>query len=216
MSNELLPVLAQEGELSVVSIDGQPVVTARVLARALGYSREDAISRLYKRNETSFTDRDTFEIDLRRFNVNLTVNPQGGDPHVRVFTKRGALKVCMKSNQPKAVMVQEMLIDLYEAVESRRLVPVEALQEVQRRLDELATEVRRLAVAQETKVVYLPRSCRPWSTDNEAVGFLRTLFEAKPGLKVAEAIRVLKNEAQKNGWLVGSNATLYRIAGKLR
>lgn len=46
----------------------------------------------------------------------------GGLQDVRVFTKRGALKVCMKSNQPKAVMVQERLIDLYEQVESGQLV----------------------------------------------------------------------------------------------
>ncbi len=213
---EVLPVLAQEGELAVVSVDGQPVVTARALARALGYSREDAISRLYKRNEASFTERDTFEIDLRRFNVNLTVNPQGGDPYVRVFTKRGALKICMKSNQPKAVMVQEMLIDLYEAVESRRLIPVEALQEVQRRLDELAMEVKRLAAAQETKIVYLPRPFRPKATDEEAVEFLRQLFEAEPGQKTIEAIRKLKTVAEKRGWRVGSQASLYRLAQKVR
>lgn len=61
---------------------------------------------------------------------------------------------------PKAVMVQEMLIDLYETVESWRLIPVGALQQVQRRLDELALEVQRLAAVEETKVVYLPRPYR--------------------------------------------------------
>ncbi|KQC09407.1 MAG: hypothetical protein APR55_10315 [Methanolinea sp. SDB] len=39
-----------------------------------------------------------------------------------MFTKRGALKVCMKSNQPKAVRVQDALIDLYEKVESGQLI----------------------------------------------------------------------------------------------
>ena len=215
MSNELLPVLAQEGELSVVSMDGQPVVTAWALAKALGYAHERSTRILFNRNKDSFRERG-HQIDAPYDTGEVEIQTSGGPQMVRYFTKRGALKVCMKSNQPKAVMVQEMLLDLYEAVESRRLVPVEALQEVQRRLDELAMVVRRLAVAQEEKVVYLPRSSRPRSTDNEAVKFMRGLFEARPGLKVSDAIRDLKSEAQKHGWRVGSNATLYRIAGKVR
>lgn len=59
----------------------------------------------------------------------IEINTSGGVQQIRYFTKRGALKVCMKSNQPRAIQVQEMLLDLYEAVESRRLIPVEALNE---------------------------------------------------------------------------------------
>jgi excisionase family DNA binding protein len=207
VNQDLMPVLAQRDDMRIVEVEGQPVVTARDLARALEYRQEWAIHNLYNRNKESFTEKDVGVINL--------MTPSG-EQQVRYFTKRGALKVCMKSNQPRAVAVQEMLIDLYEAVEGRRLLPVEALQEVQRRLDNLALEVRRLAAVQEAKVVYLPRSCRPWSIDNEAVVFLRGLFEVRPGIKVAEAISDLKNEAQKHGWRVGSKATLYRIAGKLR
>ncbi|SHJ59222.1 BRO family protein [Desulfofundulus thermosubterraneus] len=119
----VLPVLAERSEVRIVEVDGQPVVTARDLARALGYQKERAILNLVNRNKESFTDRDTFVIKLM-------TNPQGGDPYVRVFTKRGALKVCMKSNQPRAVMVQEILIDLYEAVERGNLVPVQQLSQL--------------------------------------------------------------------------------------
>jgi prophage antirepressor-like protein len=225
---EMLPVLAQEGDLAVVSVDGQPVVTARALARALGYADERSVHRIYNRNKESFTERDSFkergyQIDSPLGNSELKydtgvvkLTTPSGEQQVRYFTKRGALKICMKSNQPKAVMVQEMLIDLYEAVESRRLIPVEALQEVQRRLDELALEVRRLAAAQETKIVYLPRPFRPKATDEEAVEFLRQLFEAEPSQKTIEAIRKLKTVAEKRGWRVGSQASLYRLAQKVR
>jgi prophage antirepressor-like protein len=142
---EVLPVLAEKDEVQIVEVDGQPVVTARALGRALGYANPDkAISKIYMRNRDSFTERDTFVIDLRgvhpqpggeprnkesftdrdTFVIKLMTNPQGGDPHVRVFTKRGALKVCMKSNQPRAVQVQEMLIDLFEMVERGGLASV--------------------------------------------------------------------------------------------
>ncbi|NLI12192.1 MAG: hypothetical protein GX425_06125 [Peptococcaceae bacterium] len=235
MSDELLPVLAQDGELSVVSVDGQPVVTARDLARALGYVREDAVRKILNRNWASFKERkggpnltsplekrdpqfDTsFENSELKYDTGeVEIDTPGGPQKVRYFTKRGALKICMKSNQPRAVAVQEMLIDLYEAVEGRRMIPVEALQGVQQRLDELATEVRRLVVAQEAKIVYLPRSCRPRSTDNEAVEFFKLLFEENPGRKVSDAIRVVKKTANECGWRVGSDKAFYRMARKLR
>jgi len=76
--------------------------------------------------------------------------------------------------------------------------------------------VRRLAEAQETKIVYLPRPFRPKATDEEAVEFLRQLFEAEPGQKTIEAIRKLKTVAEKRGWRVGSQASLYRLAQKVR
>jgi len=215
---EMLPVLAQEGELAVVSVDGQPVVTARALARALGYAHENAVVRLFNRNRESFREvRSQIDSGVEKCDTGeIEIQTPAGVRKVRYFTKRGALKICMKSNQPKAVMVQEMLIDLYEAVESRRLIPVEALQEVQRRLDELVLEVRRLAAAQETKIVYLPRPFRPKATDEEAVEFLRKLFEAEPGQKTIEAIRKLKTVAEKRGWRVGGQASLYRLAQKVR
>lgn len=206
---QMLPVLAQEGELAVVSVDGQPVVTARALARALEYKQDWAILNLYNRNQATFTQKDTFII-------NSMINPKGGNPNIRVFTKRGALKICMKSNQPKAIMVQEMLIDLYEAVESRRLVPIEALQEMACRLDELTLQVQRLVSTQEQRVVYLPRPYKSRSTDEEAIEFMRRLFEAEPGQKVADAIRCLQVAAGKRGWRLGSQATLYRLAERIR
>lgn len=206
--NDLFPVLAQDGELTVVSVGGQPVVTARALARSLGYTHERAIVNLYNRNRDAFTERDTFII-------NLMMNPQVGDPHVRVFTKRGALKICMKSNQPRAVQVQEMLLDLYEAVESRRLVPVEALQETMRRLDELSLEVKRLADVQQNKIVYLPKTSKPRATDLEAADFLRELFDDNPRLTKVKAIKSLEREAVKHGWRIGSRASLYRLIDKL-
>jgi len=226
VGQDLLPVLAQKNDMRIVEVEGQPVVTARDLARALGYSREDAISRLYKRNETSFTDRDTFEIDLRRFNVNLTVNLQGGDPHVRVFTKRGALKICMKSNQPRAVMVQEALIDLYEQVERGQLVSVGYLHDVVRELKSEVNRLSRLVTGAEggrnvqpakvVQLVYISRRRKPRSFDDAALEFLQKLFNSKPNAKVAELDRQLRGEAARKGWKVGSTDSVYRAVATLR
>ncbi|WP_027363995.1 BRO family protein [Desulfotruncus alcoholivorax] len=177
-NNDLLPVLAQAGELAVVSVDGQPVVTANVLAKALGYAHERSVRILFNRNKDSFKEMERQCDYSHKGGINMTppydtgvvnLTTPGGEQQVRFFTKRGALKICMKSNQLKAIQVQEMLIDLYEAVESQRLVPIEALQEVQRRLDELAFEVKRLADVQQSKIVYLPKaSSKARATDLEA------------------------------------------------
>jgi len=217
---DMLPVLAQRNDMRIVEVDGQPVVTARDLARALGYSKDDAVVKIYARNMGSFTDRDSFVVDMRRFTPKLGVNPQGGDPHIRMFTKRGALKVCMKSNQPRAVAVQEALIDLYEQVERGQLVSVGYLQDAIR---ELKSEVGRLSQltvgsgsgrnalpAKVVQIVYIPRRQKPRSFDDAALAFLQELFISRPSAKVVELNRRLRKEATQKGWKVGSRSSIYR------
>lgn len=133
---EVLPVLASSGDCRIVEVDGQPVVTARDLARALGYAQERNLHNLYYRNRDSFTERDVGIVKL---------TTPSGDQQVLYFTKRGCLKICMKSNQPRAIQVQELLIDLFEAVESRRLVPasgvVESLAAMQQQLWQMTQQL---------------------------------------------------------------------------
>lgn len=129
----VLPVLAEIGDVRIVDAgDQQPVVTARDLARALGYRQEWAVHNLYNRNKESFAERDVGVIKM--------MTPSG-EQWVRYFTKRGALKVCMKSNQPKAIQVQELLIDLFEQVERGRLVPVQQFNALAQQVDRLAQQL---------------------------------------------------------------------------
>jgi prophage antirepressor-like protein len=243
---EVLPVLAQQNDMRIVEVKDQPVVTARDLARALGYKDELSVHRIYNRNRESFKEQIMFKTNTNQGLVNLTnplerdpqfggpfntgetekiekydtgeveIDTPGGRQMVRYFTKRGALKICMKSNQPKAIMVQEMLIDLYEAVESRRLIPIEEIAEIRKQMAKLTMEVHKLTAAQEAKIVYLPRRFKPTATDQEAIDFFLQLFEAEPFLRTANAIRALEPMAKKCGWRVGSRASLYRLADKVR
>ncbi len=89
------------------------------------------------------------------------------------------------------------------------------LQECLRKIDELTIEVRRLAQAQEQKIVYLPRPFKPLATEQAAVEFLAKIFEREPRRSVASAIRELKQHAQEHGWRLGSRASLYRLARKI-
>lgn len=139
MSPELLPILIKDRNLALVEVDGQAVVTSANLSKCLEYKKDQAVVKIFNRHKKSFRDYGLY--DLSRVSQNGTPLPRhidtalvrmltpaaadgrgGGLQDVRVFTKRGALKICMKSNQPKAVAVQEALIDLYERVESGQLV----------------------------------------------------------------------------------------------
>ncbi len=91
----------------------------------------------------------------------------------------------------------------------------EILQECVKKIDELTAEVRRLAQAQEQKIVYLPRPRKPRATDQAAVEYLAGIFEREPRRSVASAIKELREKANEYGWRLGSDASLYRLVKKI-
>lgn len=91
----------------------------------------------------------------------------------------------------------------------------DVLQECVRKIDELTAEVRRLAQAQEQKIVYLPRPRKPRATDQAAVECLARIFEREPRRSVASAIKELREKANEYGWRLGSDASLYRLVKKI-
>ncbi|MEW6423145.1 MAG: hypothetical protein AB1523_00115 [Bacillota bacterium] len=92
---------------------------------------------------------------------------------------------------------------------------VDVLQECVKKIDELTAEVRRLAQAQEQKIVYLPRPRKPRATDQSAVEYLAGIFEREPRRSVASAIKELREKANEYGWRLGSDASLYRLVKKI-
>ncbi|MBE3584877.1 MAG: hypothetical protein IMW94_01645 [Thermoanaerobacter sp.] len=238
---EVLPVLASSGDCRIVEVDGQPVVTARDLARALGYAHENAVVRLFNRNKESFKERGSqidstcglkegYQIDntlncseLKYDTGVVEIDTPGGRQMIRYFTKRGALKICMKSNQPRAVQVQELLIDLFEDVESRRLVPasgvVESLAAMQQQLWQMTqqlAEIKRIVENSMRQALPGPRR-KGYGTrafDQEALQFIYQLFAR--GRTISEIYRSVQREAELNKWKVGSRATVYRLCKDLR
>ena len=172
-----LPILIQNSKgMALVEVDGQAVITAKNMAEGLEYKNEKAIHVIITRNKESFRDAGVFDM-TRGHQIDAPCDPTGGFQaetplagfdtalvrmfvrgrsdgsgdgvqDVRVFTKRGALKVCMKSNQRRAVMVQEMLIDLYEKVEAGMLIGAErfgrAMETLSREMGELKKEIAHL------------------------------------------------------------------------
>lgn len=76
------------------------------LARALGYSDESSVGRIYKRNEEEFTPKMTQVIEMNEA-VNLTVP-------ARIFSLRGCHLVAMFARTPVAKAFRRWVLDVLE------------------------------------------------------------------------------------------------------
>ncbi len=99
---------------SPVTRDNQPWFKSSEIARALGYAREDTLSRLYDRNADEFTENMTQVVE-NLDTVNLTVR-------VRIFSLRGCHLVAMFARTPVAKAFRRWVLDVIEQYGDR--VPV--------------------------------------------------------------------------------------------
>ena len=94
---------------SVVDRDGQPWLRGAEIARALGYAREDAVSRIYSRKADEFSEE-------MSQTVNLTVSQNGGQlqREIRIFSLRGAHLLGMFASTPPAKRFRRWVLDVLE------------------------------------------------------------------------------------------------------
>ncbi|WP_421185315.1 P22AR C-terminal domain-containing protein [Aeromonas enteropelogenes] len=96
-------------QFTVIPHHGQPWLTAAQIAQALGYAREDAVSRIYTRNADEFTPNMTTT-------VKLTVVRQTGSVEMenRIFSLRGAHLIAMFSRTALAKEFRRWVLDLLD------------------------------------------------------------------------------------------------------
>lgn len=99
---------------SPVTRDNQPWFKSSEIARALGYAREDTLSRLYDRNADEFTENMTQVVE-NLDTVNLTVR-------VRIFSLRGCHLLAMFARTPVAKAFRRWVLDVIEQYGDR--VPI--------------------------------------------------------------------------------------------
>ncbi|NWO05785.1 MAG: hypothetical protein HLX50_08860 [Alteromonadaceae bacterium] len=107
-------------ELTIIDHNGQPWLSATDLARALGYSRADKISSLYRNNSDEFTAGMTELITVRSnpttgntdsgFSGNLTKT-------VRIFSPRGCHLLAMFARTEKAKDFRKWVLDVLDKVQ---------------------------------------------------------------------------------------------------
>ncbi|WP_139738007.1 P22AR C-terminal domain-containing protein [Aeromonas caviae] len=94
-------------QFTVIPHHGQPWLTAAQIAQALGYAREDAVSRIYTRNADEFTPGMTGT-------VNLTVPGNPMPIPVRIFSLRGAHLIAMFSRTALAKEFRRWVLDVLD------------------------------------------------------------------------------------------------------
>lgn len=108
----------QETTFDVIDRNGQPWLKAADISRALGYAREDSVSRIYDRNADEFSDAMTQT-------VNLTVSGKINGLQnitVRIFSLRGAHLLAMFARTKVAKAFRRWVLDVLDKVVSGDVV----------------------------------------------------------------------------------------------
>mgnify|MGYP002562366666 CR=1 FL=1 len=102
---------------SPITHDNQPWFRSSEIATALGYAREDTLSRLYDRNADEFTSEMTQVVEIsvdRQFGV---------EGRARIFSLRGCHLLAMFARTPVAKAFRKWVLDVIEQYGDR--VPVD-------------------------------------------------------------------------------------------
>lgn len=108
---------------SPVTRDNQPWFKSSEIARALGYKREDFLSKLYRKNADEFTPDMTQVVENRAERRN-GVPGNLSDGRVRIFSLRGCHLLAMFARTPVAKAFRKWVLDVIERYGDR--VPVDA------------------------------------------------------------------------------------------
>ena len=100
-------------QFDVIPRDGQPWVTSRQLAQALGYKDENSVRKIYERNKEEFSPMMTATVNMT---VGLT------EVIVRIFSMRGCHLIGMFARTPVAKAFRKWVLDVIEQYGDR--VPV--------------------------------------------------------------------------------------------
>jgi|SRR5690554_2578456 len=127
-------VLRFEGaELRVIDRDGQLWFTGTEISRALGYTQDQQVSRIYRRNEHEFKPSMTQVISLQASeyaqSANLALSGKGHSNlarQARIFSLRGAHLIAMFAKTSKAAAFRSWVLDVLEG-----LAPVPVQQQAQ-------------------------------------------------------------------------------------
>lgn len=126
-------------QFEIVDQHGQHWLKASDLARALGYAREDAVSRIYERNAAEFREDMTLT-------VKLTVKGFGSgnsEKEVRIFSLRGAHLLAMFARTSVAKEFRTWVLDVLEQQSGNHSQPPETTSRI-----DLARQLAHAATAQ--------------------------------------------------------------------
>jgi len=112
-------LMFQNQSIRLVEKDGKQWASAADIARALGYSRPDAVTRIYDKHKVEFSDSMTTVVMVE------TADPQNGGlllnkTMARVFSLRGAHLIGMFARTAKAQEFRRWVLDILESHQTPR------------------------------------------------------------------------------------------------
>ena len=178
-----------------VQQDNQAWITSRELGQALGYSREDAVNKIFERNSDEFTGSMTR-------NVKLTL--QGQAREVRVFSLRGCHLIAMLSRTAIAKQFRKWVLDVLDRevvtkqLKSRQSISPEQqalLHEIVARRSQGERKIFAEMWARHNRHFKIPRYAELLAIHfSEAVHYLETMeLKAKVSTKQDNLIQIDKN-----------------------
>lgn len=184
-----------EVNFTPVQQDNQAWITSRELGQALGYSREDAVNKIFERNSDEFTGSMTR-------NVKLTL--QGQAREVRVFSLRGCHLIAMLSRTAIAKQFRKWVLDVLDRevvtkqLESRQSISPEQqalLHEIVARRSQGERKIFAEMWARHNRHFKIPRYAELLAIHfSEAVHYLETMeLRAKVSTKQDNLIQIDKN-----------------------
>ncbi|WP_134166275.1 BRO family protein [Paraburkholderia caballeronis] len=107
-------LMFQNQSIRLIEQDGKQWASAADIARALGYSRPDAVTRIYDKHRIEFTESMTALVMVE------TADPQNGGlllnkTMARVFSLRGAHLIAMFARTDKAQVFRRWVLDIIES-----------------------------------------------------------------------------------------------------
>lgn len=178
-----------------VQQDNQAWITSRELGQALGYSREDAVNKIFERNSDEFTGSMTR-------NVKLTL--QGQAREVRVLSLRGCHLIAMLSRTAIAKQFRKWVLGVLDRevvtkqLESRQSISPEQqalLHEIVARRSQGERKIFAEMWARHNRHFKIPRYAELLAIHfSEAVHYLETMeLKAKVSTKQDNLIQIDKN-----------------------
>ena len=98
-------LIFENTEFDVVDIHNVPWLRSQQIAGALGYSRSDQLSEIFKRNADEFSEEMTQIVEL---------DTAGGRQPVRIFSPRGCYLIGMLARTEKAQHFRRWVLDVLE------------------------------------------------------------------------------------------------------
>jgi prophage antirepressor-like protein len=108
------PLTFQTVEFSVIDHKGKTWLRAADIAQALGYSRTDKVSRIYRTHANEFTSEMTAVVELP--DPEHLKGVPGLTRNARIFSLRGAYLLGMFARTPKAEAFRRWVLDVLEGV----------------------------------------------------------------------------------------------------